>query len=186
GDEPRERVLVEGRDRACTEVRQRADVEDRAATCELVHEPGVLDRVDAVPETVGAERLERSAHGCSAGHLSGVRDGAEPERPREREHVRVWLRRVLRLEPAEADADDAAVAIPCGPLHRRTRLLLREASWAVGREAHLDAVQLACLLRAVAHAFVCDLPRDAAADTLRRTEDALEVDRAVRRRFGRI
>ena len=112
-------MLVERGDDAGAEVRERADVEDGAAAGELRDEAGILDCADPVPDPVGAERLERAAHRLGAGCLAGVRDRAEPERAREPEDVRVRLRRELRLEPAEPDADDAAVAVPRSPLDRR-------------------------------------------------------------------
>ena len=104
-------MVGQGRDRARAEVRERAHVEHGAAAGELAHEAGVLFGADAVAQPVCAEGLERAAHGRRACDLAGMRHRAEPERARERERRLVRLRRVLRLEPAEADADDAAVAV---------------------------------------------------------------------------
>ena len=174
------------RDGAGAEVRERADVEHGAAAGELPDEARILLGADAVAQPVGAERLERAAHGRGARHLARVRDRAEPERLRQHEHLRVRLGRVLRLEPAETDADDAAVAEARRPLHRRPRLVHREAARDVGREADLDAVQLARRVGAVAEALVDLLPVAAAAHPLGRAEDPLEVDGAVRRRLGRV
>src|SRR5258708_3102916 len=77
---------------------------------------GILRGGGAVTEPGGAERLERAAHGGGAGDLARMRDGAEPERLRPAEDVLVRLGRELRLESAESDADDAAVAIARCPL----------------------------------------------------------------------
>src|SRR5689334_22797228 len=114
------------RDGPRPQIGERADVEDGAPGGELAHEPGILLGTDAVPQPVGAERLERAANGSGAGNLARVRDRAEAERARECEDLRVRLGRELRLEPAEADRDDAAVAVTRRPLHGGARLLLSE------------------------------------------------------------
>ena len=64
-------------DGARAEVRERAHVEHDAAAGELAHQPGVLDGADAVAQPVGAERLERAAHGRRAGDLARMRHRAE-------------------------------------------------------------------------------------------------------------
>ena len=182
GDELRQRVLLERGDDAGAEVRERADVEDGAAAGELRDEAGVLDRADPVAQPVGAERLERAAHRRGAGDLAGVRHRAEAERARERERGRVRLRRELRLEPAEPDPDDAPVAVPRRVPHDLLAPARRvDAAVDVRRQPHLDAVQLARLLGAVAVAAEDLVPVDAARDALGRAEDRLEVDGAVRR-----
>src|SRR6266404_2476511 len=157
-DEPRQGVVGERADRAGADVRERADVEHDPASGELADEPRILLGADAVTQPVGAERLERAAHGGGACDLARMRDGAEPERLRPAEDVLVRLGRELRLEPAESDADDAAVAVARRPLDRRKRHLLREAARDVRREADLDAVQLLRLLRAVADPLIDLLP----------------------------
>src|SRR5206468_10328486 len=96
------------------------------------------------------------------------------------------LRRILRLEPAEPDADGAALAVARGPLDRRPRLLLAEAARDVRGQPDLHPVQLSRLLRAVADALEDVLPRAPVPDALRGAEDALDVDGAVRRGLGRI
>ena len=53
----------------------------------------------------------------------------------------------LGLEAAEADADDAAIAVRGGVAHDLLGLVQREAADDVGSQAHLDPVQLAGLLR---------------------------------------
>src|SRR5919109_2407628 len=91
----------------------------------------------------------------------------------------VELRRVLGLEPTEADADDPALAVLRGVAHRLLSLLERVAADDVGGQANLDAMTLARLLGAVAVTAEDLVPVDAAAHPLRRREDPLDVDRAV-------
>src|SRR6266516_5026111 len=186
GDEARQWVVVQRRHGARPEVRQWADVEDRGAGGQLADEPGVLLGADPVAEPVGPERLERAADRRGAGDLARVRHRTEPERLRPLEDLLVRLRRELRLEPAEADADDAAVAVARGPLDRGHRLLLGEAARDVGGEADLDAVELARLLRAVADALEDVLPRAAVTYPFGRAEDSLQIDRAVRGGLRRV
>src|SRR5579864_62487 len=73
GDEAGQRVVVEARDRARAQVRERADVEDGAARGELADEARILLRPDAVTEPVRIEALERAAHRRCAGNLARVR-----------------------------------------------------------------------------------------------------------------
>src|SRR5581483_10846453 len=185
-DEPRQRVIVEARDRAGPEVRERAHVEHRPARDRLADESVVLLDADPVPEPVGLQVLERAADARGAGHLARVRDRAEPERLRVGEDLLVRLGRELGLEAAETDADDAALAVPRAPVDGLTRLLEREAARDVGRQADLDAVQVLRLLRTVADALEDVLPGAAVPDALGGAEDPLEVDGAVPRRLGRV
>src|SRR5579864_1075922 len=185
-DEARQRVVVEARDRAGAQVRERADIEDRAARDELADEAGILLGPDAVAEPVCLEALERAPNGRGARDFPRVRDRAEAERLRVLEHVLVRLGRILGFEPAEADSDDAAVAVARAPVDRLARLLLREPARDVRRQPDLDAVLLLRFLRAVAHAFEDVRPRAAVPHAFRRAEDPLEVDRAVGRRLSRV
>src|SRR5262249_12403000 len=145
-DELRQWMLLQRPDDAGAEIRKRADVEDGATSGELGHETGILDRADAVPDPVGAQLLERSAHRRRACRLARVRDGSEPEGAREGEGRLVRLRRELSLEPTEPDRDDSALPVLGGVADHLLGLLLRGAAEDVGREAHLDAVPLPCLL----------------------------------------
>ena len=116
------------------------------------HQAGVLDGADAVPDAVGVQRLDRALHAGRAGHLAGVRHARQAQVARQLERVDVQLGRVLGLEPAEADAEHAAVAVPAAVRTVSMRLLLREAARDVGRQADLDAVPLARLVDTVAEA----------------------------------
>ena len=139
-----------------------------------------------MPEAVGAELLERAAHRRRPGDLAGVRDRGEAQLAREREGRLVRLGRELGLEAAEPDADDAALAVGGRVAHDLLGLVEREAADDVGRQPHLDAVQLARLLRPVAVAAEDLVPADPAPHALARREDPLEVDRAVRGGLGRV
>src|SRR6185437_14554290 len=133
GDERRQRVLVERGDDPRAQVRDRADVEHHLPVGDLPHEAWILDRADPVPETIGAELLERAAHRRRPRDLAGVRDGGEPQLARKVERRRVRLRREVRLEPAQPDADDTAVAVASGPADELLRLGEREPAHDVGR-----------------------------------------------------
>ena len=139
-------MLLERRDRARAQVRDRADVEHELPLGELAHEAGVLDRADAVADAVGAERVERAADRRGAGDLARVRHRGEAFVARECEDGLVRLRRELGLEAAEPDADDAAIAVPRRVPHDLGRFVEREAAHDVRRQAHLDAEPLARLL----------------------------------------
>src|SRR3954470_7757080 len=115
-----------------------------------------------------------------------MRHRAQPRSFRQLEHGRIRLGRVLRLEPAETDPDDAAIRVLGGIADNGLCLVEREPADDVRRQANLDAVQLARLLGSVAITPEDLLPGDPAPDALGRREDALDVDRAVRRRFGRV
>ncbi len=109
-----------------------------------------------------------------------MRHRGEPERARECERRLVRLGRELGLEPAEADAHDAAVAETSSPLDGQARLLLGEAARDVRSQSNLDAVALARRVRAVADPSVDLVPGAAAPDAaLGRAEDPLEVDAAA-------
>ena len=111
--------------------------------------------------------------------LAGVRHGAEAAVARAPEDVLVEMRRILELERAETDADDASVAVADGVAQAVVHLLRRRVPRQVRCEPHLEAVRLARLLDAVAEAFVDRLPRHAAAHELERREDAFDIDGAV-------
>ena len=137
-----------------------------------------------MPDPVGAECVERAAHGRRPGGLAGVRNRAEAEGARERERRLVRLGRILGLEPAEPDRDDSAVAVLGRVADDLLRLLGRRSAKDVRRQPHLDAVQLARLLGAVAVAAEDLVPVESPRDALGRAEDRLEVDRAVRGGLG--
>jgi hypothetical protein len=136
-----------------------------------------------VSHPVGAELLERTADGSRPSDLARVRDGGEPQLAREHEDGLVGLGRVLGLEPAEAHSDHAAIAVLAGVADDLLGPVELRAAVDVGREAHLDPVQLPCLLGAVAVAAEDLVPTDPALDALGRREDRLEVHRAVGGRF---
>jgi hypothetical protein len=180
----RQGMRVERGDRPRTQVRDRADVEDDGPIRELSHQRRILDRADPVPDAVGAERLERAADRRRAGVLACVRHGAQPLGLRQCEHLGVRLRRELRLQSAEPDADHAALAVL-----RRVRTTVcafvqLRAAVDVRREADRDPVQLLGFLGAVAVAAEDLVPVHAARDALRRGEDALEVNGPVRGGLG--
>ena len=106
------------------------------------------------------KRDQSAADRGRAGGLSGVRDRAEPAIASDGEGARERLRRVLGA--SKADADNAPLAVGDGVLRRLLAELGVEDPRDVGRETHLDAVPLACLLDAVAVALEDLLPRDAA------------------------
>ena len=81
------------------------------AGSDLAQEPGILDGADAVAQSVGAERFERSAHGCGPGHLARVGYRGESQVARQGEGGLVGLGRILGLHSAETDAENAAVAV---------------------------------------------------------------------------
>src|SRR5438094_303425 len=157
-------MLGERAHRPGAEIRERADVEDGATAGQLADEPRVLSGADAVSEPVGLKRLERAANRFGSGRLARMRHRAEPQGLRKGEDLCVRLRRELRLEPPEADADDAAVAVARRPLDGRPCLVLREPARDVRGQPDLDAVQLVCLLRAVADSLEDVLPGAATAD----------------------
>ena len=177
-------MLLERTDRARAEVRERADVENRAAARELGHQAGILHRADPVAQPVGAEGLESAAHRRRPGDLAGMRHRGEAERLREREGRLVRLRRELRLEPAEPHSEHSPVAVFRGVADDLLGLLGRGAAEDVRCESHLDAVQLARLHGAVAVAAEDLVPGDAPHHALGRREDCLEVDGPVRRGLG--
>ena len=173
-------MVLERRHRAGAEVRDRADVEHDLPRRQLPDERRVLDGTDPVADPVRVERLERAPHRGRPDDLARVGHRREPFALRVAEDVRVRLRRELRLEPSEPD--------PGEPVRERisdrgSGLVLREAAGDVRGERDLDPVQLAGLVGAVAEAGEDLVPGDAAADALRRGEDPLDVDRAVRGRL---
>src|SRR5207248_9484616 len=146
---------------------------------ELPYETAVVGGANSVPEAVGPERLQCAAHRRGPRDFAGVRDRAEPFVPRECECRLVRLRRMLRLQAPETDADHPTVAVPPRPADGRDRLLERVAARDVRRQSHFDAVLLDRLLRAGADAFEHLLPVDTTPRSLRRREDPLDVDGAV-------
>ena len=131
-----------------------------------------------------AERIERASHGVGTGGLARVRDRREPTFAGDGERGLVELRRVLGLEAAEPEADDAAVAVGDRVAGSRLCLVVGVAARDVRRQAYLDAVQLPRLLGAVAiageHLVAVDPPPQAG------REDPLQVDGAVARRLRRV
>ena len=131
-----------------------------------------------------AEQVERAAHRLRADDLAGVRHRAEPCLPR----------------GANGAAERLAFAKRASSPPRPTPTMPRSryggaptSSWAsssgalrvdVGRQPHLDAVQLAGLLGAVAVAAEHLVPVDAAPGALDRREDRLDVDGPVPLRLG--
>ena len=110
-----------------------------------------------------AERIERASHRVGTGGLARVRDRREPTFAGDGERALVELRRVLGLEAAEPEADDAAVAVGDRVAGSRLCLVVGVAARDVRRQAYLDAVQLPRLLGAVAiageHLVAVDRPR---------------------------
>ena len=160
--ESRERVLLERGDHARAEVGDRADVEHGAAAGQLADETRILLSPDAVTDAMRAERIERASHRVGTGGLSRVRDRREPTFAGDGERALVELRRVLGLEAAEPEADDAAVAVGDRVAGSRLCFVVGVAARDVRRQAYLDAVQLPRLLGAVAiageHLVAVDLP----------------------------
>jgi hypothetical protein len=95
------------------------------------------------------------------------------------EHRRVRLRRILGLEPTEPDRDDAALAVLRRVPDDSLGLFVGRAPIDVGRQADLDAVELAGRLCAVAVTAEDLVPVDAPLRALCRREAPLEVDGAV-------
>ena len=176
-------MLGERGDGAEADVRERADVEDRAAARQLLHEARIVDGADPVPDAVGGELLQRRAHRFGAEQLARVRRRAHASLVREREgaHERLVA---LRLEAGEPQPDDAALPVGDGVARDLLRLLGRVDPRNVGRQPHLHAQSLVRLACAVAVAAE-DLVRVEAAPEPRR-EDRLEVDGAVAGRLGRV
>ena len=181
GDELRQRMLLErARRRRCggsRAGRRRARCRGRRAPR---RGPGPRRRGSRAGS--GRRRAPRARRAPTGpGRLAGVRHRAEPERARERERRRERLRRRLRLEPAEPDADDAALRYGERVAHRPSPPPRRvDATEDVGRQPHLDAVQFACLLSAVAVAAEDRVGVDACATSAAGDEDRLDVDGAVR------
>src|SRR4051812_6349058 len=137
GYEARQGMLVERCNGSSAHVRDRADVEDDATVRELGDERGIVDGANPVPDPVGTERVERTAHRRGACDLARVRNRGQPLLAGDRERRLVRLGRELRLEPAEADADDAAIAIPRCVADDRVRFLDRETADDVRCQADL-------------------------------------------------
>ena len=145
----------------------------------------VLDGADAVTQAVGTA-ARRARRGSTPGPATSPAWGTEP-RPASfamRNASRVRLGRVLRLEPAEPEPDDAAVAV----LHRVARGLERrverEAARDVGREPHDRRRSPPRPASAPSQKPVNTSSHDAPVRTRSAgREDALDVDRAVRGRL---
>src|SRR5205809_7325130 len=155
-------MLLQRGDSPGAQIRDRADVEHDPPVGYLAQQPGILVDADAVPDPVGAELLERAPHRPRPGDFAGVRDRCEPELARELEGGLVRLGRKLGLEASEPDADDSAAPVPGRPADALLSFVERVTADYVGRQPHLDAVQLARLLGAVAVAVETHHPPDAA------------------------
>ncbi len=145
---------------------------------------GVLDGADAVAQPVGLEEMDSVPDRVRRAQLAGVRHGAEAAVARAPEDVLVEMRRILELERAETDTDDASVAVADGVAQAVVHLFRRGVPREIRSEPHLEAVRLARLLDAVAEALVDRLPRHAAAHELQRREDAFDIDGAVLHRLA--
>src|SRR5712692_571236 len=139
-----------------------------------------------MPDPVSAEYFERAAHRGGSVGLAGVRNRAEAAIPCPRERPFIKLRRVLALRAAEPDPHDAAASVRDGVPDGLIGCLDREAAHDIGGQPDLDAMRLPRLLGAVTVACEDLLVGNAAAGRLRRGEDALQVDRAMRGRLGRV
>jgi hypothetical protein len=178
-DELRQRVLLQRGHDTDPDIRHGADVEHGAALLQFLDELGVFDGADAVAQAVGVKKVERIADRIRWSQLTGVRHGAETAFPGASERLDVEMRRILELERAETDPDDAAVAVADRVAKAVIHLGGRRVSREVRREPHLHVMRLSCLLDAVAEAFVDRLPGHAATDELEGREDALDVDGSV-------
>src|SRR5439155_11845823 len=141
GDELRERVLRQRADGLRAQVRQWTDVEHDAPAGDLAEQAGILGGTDPVPKPDRAELLERSSHGRRPGDLARVRHRSQAELAPEVEGRLVRLRREVRLEAAEADADDSALSVLRAIANRLLCVLQRVSPNDVRRQAHLDPVQ---------------------------------------------
>src|SRR5947208_17196212 len=103
----------------------------------------------------------------------------ESELGRERERRLVRLGRVVGFQPAEADAEHAAVSVLRRVADGFFRVLQRIAPDDVRGQADLDSVAFARFLRTVAVAAEDLVHVDPAPYPLGRREDALEVHGAV-------
>src|SRR5439155_2791138 len=186
GDETGQRMLGEASAGPSAQVGNRAGTAHRPAPGDLTDEAGIVLGANAMTQAVGAEHVERSAHRGRPDDLPGVRHRAQAFGLRQRERRLVGLWRILGLEPAEADADDAAVAVARGPTNGGDRLVERVATWNVRCQSHFDAVPLAGLLGPTTDALEHLLPVEAATDAFGRREDAFDVDGAVLLRLGSV
>src|SRR5207248_6351625 len=111
GDELRERMLRQRADGPRAQVRQGTDVEDDAPVGDLAEQARILGGTDPVAKPDRAELLERSSHRRRPGDLARMWHRGQAELAREVEGRLVRLRREVRLEAAEADADDSALSV---------------------------------------------------------------------------
>src|SRR5204863_8835451 len=124
------------------QVRDRADVEDDVAVCNLPQEAGILLRTNSVAQALGSKGLERTANRRCAGRFAGVWHRAQPLRENRLERGCIGLGRVGGLEAAEADADDAAVPVLPRVPDECPCLLERGPAEDVRGQPDLDAVAL--------------------------------------------
>jgi hypothetical protein len=110
-----------------------------------------VDRAgDAVANAIGAEGFERTADGLGPGRLAGVGDRGDAAVAGDREGLGVRLGRVAVLGTAEAEADDAAVAVANGVLGDALGgVEVGQPSGDVGSEADFHANLLAHLRAAL-------------------------------------
>jgi len=139
-----------------------------------------------VPEPVGLEDVDGLAYRRGASHLAGMRNGAkaavlgQPEgRPERGAGIGV-------LRAPEAESHHSALAVLHRVARRHDRDLRAEIPRDVRRQPYVDAGFLLRLDRAVTKSGEDLVPRGAAADSLARREDPLQVHRAVGRRLRRV
>src|SRR6202035_4374687 len=78
-------------------IRQRADGERNPLASEARHEPGIVERADAVVDTGDVEQVERLAHIAGGAFLAGMGNGLEPERAGPLEYPPELRRRLALL-----------------------------------------------------------------------------------------
>src|SRR5712664_1922356 len=139
-----------------------------------------------MPDPVSAEYFERAAHRGGSVGLAGVRNRAQAAIPCPRERPLIELRRVLALGAAEPDPHDAAAGVRDRVPNGLIGCLDREAAHDVGCQPDPDAMRLPGLLSAVTVARENFLVGNATAGRLGRGEDALQVDRTMGGRLGRV
>ena len=107
GDQGRQRVLRQRRHRPGADVGRRTDFERDAVLGQVFHERRVVNRVDTVTDSLGAQQPHRVPDGLGPGRLTGVRHAVQPGGPGLGE-VRLEPRpRYADLRAAEAEADQA-------------------------------------------------------------------------------
>src|SRR5262245_56892007 len=177
-------MLVQRGDDSGANVRERCHVKNDPPVGKLLEQQLVFDRADAVADPVCVETLEGAAYRLGAGHFARVRNRSEPLVSHERENLRELLGWKMRLFSAETDAGDPPLLVLRGPANELEPVFDRGATRDVRSEQHLDAVQLAGLLSAVAIPGEEVIPGDTPPGALDGREDALDVDRSVPLRLG--